>query len=102
MKLNIKIGEIYTFKMNSSEEVLGKVAELGEDHVKVENPVSLGPTPNGQVGLIPSLLTYDHNIPVTINTNSIAMIAETEESIKNKYVQATTGLKLPDRKVLLG
>jgi hypothetical protein len=38
-----------------------------------------------------------------LNTNSIAMYAETEDSIKMKYIEATTGIKIPEtKKIILG
>jgi hypothetical protein len=30
------------------------------------------------------------------------MYAETEDSIKMKYIEATTGIKIPDKKLILG
>jgi hypothetical protein len=39
---------------------------------------------------------------VTINTNSIAMYAETDESVKAKYIEATTGITIPDKKIIMG
>ena len=37
-----------------------------------------------------------------LNSNSIAIYAETDDSIKMKYLEATTGIKVPDKKIVLG
>ena len=58
-------------------------------------------SPQG-MGLVPSMFTAEPSQSVTINTNSIAMYAETEDSVRMKYVEATTGIKIPEKKLILG
>jgi hypothetical protein len=94
--------EIYTFKLNSGEELIAKVVEVTESYLVVTEPVSIGPSPNGGLGLVPSMFTYNNRKNVRLNTNSLALVAETDESVKTKYIEATTGLQVPDKKVLLG
>jgi len=100
--MNFKIDEIYTFKLNSGEEVVAKVLEIGDACLIIGNPVSIGPTPSGKPGLIPSMFTYNIESSVELNTNSIAMIGLTDENIKSQYIQATTGLSVPSKKVIMG
>jgi hypothetical protein len=100
--MNFKIDEIYTFKLNSGEEVVAKVLEIGDECLIIGNPVSIGPTPSGKPGLIPSMFTYNIESSVELNTNSIAMIGLTDENIKSQYIQATTGLSVPSKKVIMG
>lgn len=100
--MNFTIDETYTFKLNSGEEVVAKVTAVDGTIVTISNPVSIGPTPTGKPGLIPSLFTYDHEHPVQLNTNSIAMQGLTDENIKAQYIQATTGLSVPSKKVIMG
>lgn len=100
--MEINKDTIYTFKMNSGEEVIAKVVSVSETTIMVSSPCSIGPGPNGGLGLVPTMFTYDPEAEVKLNTNSIAMIANTDESIKSKYIQATTGIKLPDKKIILG
>jgi hypothetical protein len=98
----INIGQVYTFKLNSGEEVVAKVDSLVDNqYIKVIEPLSVAPNHQG-MGLIPSLFTSGHNELVTINTNNISMYAESDESIKNKYLEVTTGIKVPDKKIILG
>lgn len=101
MKISADVGKVYTIKLNSGEEMITKITAIGEQFLKVENPVSVAPGPQG-MGLVPSLFTADHLVDVTININSIAMLAETEDGVKMKYLEATTGIKVPDKKIILG
>jgi len=94
-------GKIYTFKLNSGEELIAKVQGETTNSITVVNPVSIAPSPQG-MGLVPSMFTSDPDQFVTINTNSIAMYSETESSVQTKYIQATTGITVPDKKIIMG
>ena len=100
--MTLEVGKVYTFKFNSGEEMIAKVvSEMTENYISVEEPLSVAPNQHG-MGLIPSLFTSDPKLSVTINTNSIAMYCESEDSIKMKYLEATTGIKVPEKKILVG
>ena len=100
--MTLEVGKVYTFKLNSGEEVVAKYSsEVVGDYINVTEPVSIAPGPQG-MGLVTSLFTADPSQSVTINTNSIAMYCETEDSVKMKYIEATTGIKVPDKKIIMG
>lgn len=100
--MTIEVGKVYTFKFNSGEEMIAKVhSEVTGHYINVSDPLSVAPNAQG-VGLIPSLFTANPDQAVTINTNSIAMYCEVEDSVKMKYIQATTGITVPDKKIILG
>ena len=100
--MTLEVGKVYTFKFNSGEEMIAKVhSECTGNYINVEDPLSVAPNQNG-MGLIPSLFTADPALSVTINTNSIAMYCEADDSIKMKYLEATTGIKVPEKKLILG
>lgn len=95
-------GKVYTFKFNSGEEMIAKVTKIEQDmYIMVENPLSVAPNQNG-IGLIPSLFTGNTDKPVTININSIAMYSEVDENVQLKYLEATTGIQVPDKKIIMG
>jgi hypothetical protein len=94
-------GKIYTFKLNSGEELIAKIVDITRDNIIITEPVSIAPTQQG-MQMIPSLFTAEPKKNVTLNTNSITLYAETEDSIKMKYIEATTGIKIPDKKIVLG
>ena len=97
----MELGKVYTFKLNSGEELIAKIVDITRDNVIVTEPVSIAPTPQG-MQMIPSLFTAEPKGNVTLNTNSIAFHADTEDSIKDKYLEATTGIKVPSKKIVLG
>lgn len=99
---NIEVNEIYSFKMNSGEELIAKVVEFNDLSLLVSDPVSVAPGPQG-MGLIPSMFTADHDAKITINTNNVALYALTDAAIRSKYIEATTGIATPtQKKVILG
>lgn len=100
--MEIRKDEIYTFKLSSGEEVVAKVLEVGDDFLTINEPVSIGPSPQGGLGLVPSMFTYNNREKVRLNTNSITLIGQTDDAVKTKYIEATTGLKVPEKKVILG
>jgi hypothetical protein len=97
----METGKVYTFKLNSGEEMITKVVEITRDNIIIEEPVSIAPGQQG-MQMIPSVFTAEPKGKFTLNTSSIALYAETEINIKDKYIEATTGIKLPDKKIVLG
>lgn len=99
---NIEINEIYTFKMNSGEEIIAKVQSIDEASLIITDPVSVAPGPQG-MNLVPSFFTADHDQKITLNTIHVALYAATEANIRSKYIEATTGIATPtQKKVILG
>jgi hypothetical protein len=69
--------------------------------VTIENPVSVAPGPQG-MGLVPSMFTADPDAEIKLNTASVSIYALTDENVRMKYIEATTGIKIPDKKLILG
>lgn len=101
MQIAIKPNEVYTFKLNSGEELIAKVLQAGGEFIQIEEPVSIAPGPQG-MGLIPSMFTAEPKGEFRLNTSSISLYAQTDDSVKMKYIEATTGIKVPDKKLILG
>ena len=98
----INEGKVYTFKLNSGEELIAKVVGLLQGNcLALENPVSVAPGPQG-MGLVPSLFTADLDEPLKLNMNNISMYGLTDDSVRMKYIEATTGIKVPEKKILVG
>jgi hypothetical protein len=51
---------------------------------------------------VPSLFTADPQEEIRLNTNSVALVSKTDDSVKMKYLEATTGIKVPEKKLILG
>jgi hypothetical protein len=101
MKLALEIGKVYTFKLNSGEELIAKVESQNEYSVQLNEPVSVAPGPQG-IGLVPSLFTGDRHENASLNINSVSLFVITDEEVRMKYVQATTGITVPEKKLILG
>jgi hypothetical protein len=98
----MEVGKIYTFKLNSGEELIAKVVENpGDGLITITEPVSIAPSQKG-MQMIPSMFTGVPGANVTLNTNSVTLYSDTEDSIKDKYIEATTGIQLPEKKIILG
>jgi hypothetical protein len=97
----LKIGSVTTFKLNSGEELIAKVLEVNDNWVEIETPVSVAPGPQG-LGLVPSMFTADADEKVRLNIASVAIYALTDDSVRMKYIEATTGIKVPEKKLILG
>lgn len=99
--MKFEINQVYTLKLNSGEELIARVTSADVDLVTISEPVSVAPGPQG-MGLVPSLFTADPRETVQLNTASIALVARTDESVRMKYLEATTGIKVPEKKLILG
>ena len=101
MQIAIQPNTVYTFKLNSGEELIAKVILAGGEFIQIEEPVSIAPTQQG-MQMIPSVFTANPKAEFKLNTTSIALYAETDDSVRMKYLEATTGIKVPDKKIVLG
>jgi hypothetical protein len=101
MQIAIEPNKVYTFKLNSGEELIAKVIQAGGEFIQIEEPVSIAPTQQG-MQMIPSVFTANPKSDFKLNTSSIALYAETDDSVRMKYLEATTGIKVPDKKIVLG
>lgn len=101
--MKIEKDQIYTIKLNSGEELIAKVTDIDTENNQliVSEPVSVAPGPQG-MGLVPSVFTANTDSEYRINTTSVAIYVPTDDSVKDKYIEATSGIQLPEKKVVLG
>lgn len=99
--MKIEINSTYTIKLNSGEELIARVTDVQDTFITLHEPLSVAPGPKG-MGLVPSVFTAEAGAETRLNTSSIAMVVATAEDIKMKYIETTTGLSLPDKKILVG
>lgn len=98
---NIELNEVYTFKLNSGEEVVGKVLSIDDGTIELSEPLSVAPNPQG-MGLIPSMFTAEQDKNVMLNTNTVTMWCITADQIRMKYIEATTGIATTSKKIVMG
>jgi len=91
--MNFEKNTVYSFKLNSGEELVAKVTNSEFGRVTVSHPVSMAPSQQG-LQMIPSLFSADLEKTVDINIASIAMSATAREDVVKAYTESTTGLDL--------
>lgn len=99
--MNVNVGEVYTFKLNSGEELIARVEKIDGTELVLAEPVSVAPGPQG-MGLMPSMFTAKPSAEARLNTNAVSIYALTDESVKSKYVHALSGIIVPEKKLILG
>jgi hypothetical protein len=92
---------VYTIKLNSGEELITKILSEEDGFITIEEPVSIAPTQKG-MQFIPSMFTSEPKAEARLNTNSISLYAVTDDGIKMKYIEMTTGITVPDKSIILG
>jgi len=99
----METGKIYTFKLGSGEEMIAKVTkfDVNTNTLFVEDPVSVAPGPKG-LGLVPSMFTADSGSAVKLNMNCVSIWCLTDDSVRLKYIEAVTGIKVPEKRILVG
>lgn len=93
--------QIYSFKTTSGEEIVAKVTSISDTTFTITEPVAVAPSAQG-MGLIPAMFTASAGTEITVNKASVAYFGLTDSTVKNKYIEATTGLKIPEKRLVLG
>lgn len=99
--MKLEVGEVFTFKLNSGEELVTKVLQIEESELVIQEPVSIAPGPKG-MGLVPSMFTANPKGEYRLNTASVAMYGPTDQNVQDKYLEAITGLKVPSKQLIMG
>ena len=99
--IEVKEGNVYSFKMNSGEEIICKINQVGEDCYVVDSPLSTGMTQQG-MQLMPAMFTIELNDEVIISKDSIAIIGNPRQDVADAYRESTTGITVPDKQIILG
>jgi hypothetical protein len=86
-------GEVVTIKTTAGEEIVAKLVTDGPLSVTVKKPLCLTATKDG-IGLVPFLFTTDPDSEISINKNSIMVLAATIKDAADRYTEQTTGIKL--------
>jgi hypothetical protein len=99
MKPNIN--EVYSLKIANGDEVIAKILEDQADYFVVQSPLTVVPGPQG-LQLMPSFFTCELDAQVTVNKSNCAMMAPARGQIRDKYIEATTGIQPVRSQILVG
>jgi hypothetical protein len=95
------VGSTITFKLNSGEELIAKLTQADGPWLEISAPDSVAPGPQG-LGLVPSMFTADADQKVMLNIDNVVIYALTDDAVKMKYIEALTGIRVPEKKLILG
>jgi hypothetical protein len=99
--MNLELNTIYTFKLNTGEELVAKLLEVTPDHMVIEHPILTVLSPQG-LQMMPGLFSANMDKTVRLNNSSWAMIAETRDDVRDSWIQATTGIAPVRKQIITG
>jgi len=99
--MNIETDQIYTFKLNTGEELVARLVEAQGDHMTIEHPILTVLSPQG-LQMMPGLFSANMDKTVRLNNSSWAMIAETRDDVRDSWIQATTGIAPVRKQIITG
>lgn len=88
----IKLGEIYTLKLVTGEEVITRLSEESAFTYKVYKPLVLSVTANG-VAMTPFLFTAEIEGNIDIPKTAVIALAQTDRQTAGQYIKGTTGIQ---------
>ena len=99
--MNITLDQTYTIKISNGDEIVARITHEDDDEYHISRPLVVVPSPQG-IQMIFGMFTADPDKNPTVNTDCVAMYSETDESVRMKYIEATTGIKVPEKKIIMG
>ena len=99
--MKLETNTIYSFKLNTGEELVAKIVEINQDHLLIEHPIMTVLSPQG-LQMMPGLFSANLDKSIRLNNSSWAMIAETREDVRNSWIQATTGITTVSKQIITG
>ena len=99
--MKLETNNIYTFKLNTGEELIARVVDIAPDHMIIEHPILTVISQQG-LQMMPGLFSADLGQNVRLNNASWAMIAETRQDVRDSWIQATTGIAPIRKQIITG
>ena len=99
--MKIETDNIYTFKLNTGEEIVAKIVEISDAYLLIQNPIHCMLTAQG-LQMMPGLFSANMDKNFRLNTASWAMIAETRDDVRDSWIQATTGIAPVRKQIITG
>jgi hypothetical protein len=89
----VTVGEVVTLRLNTGEEIIGKLVEDSSTNVSISKPMVLSMGQQG-LGMMPFVFTVNPDKNIKISRASVMMIEATDKQFADQYIQSTTGIKL--------
>ena len=99
--MKLALDQVYTFKLNTGEELVARLVEIHPDHMIIQHPILTVLSPQG-LQMMPGLFSANMDQNLRLNTASWAMIAETRDDVRDSWIQATTGIAPVRKQIITG
>ena len=99
--MNLEPNQIYTFKLNTGEELVAKLTAINADHLVIQHPILTVISQQG-LQMMPGLFSANMEHELRLNNSSWAMIAETRDDVRDSWIQATTGIAPVRKQIITG
>ena len=99
--MNLIVNTVYTFKLNTGEELVAKLTAINADHLVIHHPILTVISPQG-LQMMPGLFSANMEHALRLNNASWAMIAETRDDVRDSWIQATTGIAPVRKQIITG
>jgi hypothetical protein len=87
-------GDVITFKLTTGEEVIARYEGETLTEYQIKKPVTLAPTPNGNLGMLPSMFSVELNtVTINLQKSAVAMSAQSRKEVSDEYTRGTSGIK---------
>lgn len=87
------MNEIYTLKLVTGSEIIGRLVEKSSTSIKLEKPVELMISDRG-LGFAPVCISIDDASEFSFLQDHILFSAPTRKELEEQYIKATTGIQL--------
>jgi len=85
--------DIITIKLTTGEELIAKFLEESDTQLVVERATTMAANPQGGLGLVPWMMSAMPE-KISLNKSTILAYTQTVKEIADKFVEATTNIKL--------
>jgi hypothetical protein len=88
------LGEIYTLKLVTGEEIITKLTSVDDTGYTVNRPLVLSMTGQG-VAMTPFLFTAEIKGEITVPKPAVIAIAATDKQTAGQYITGVSGIMTP-------
>lgn len=87
--------DVVTMKLTSGEELIARYMEETDTTYVITKPVSLVPTPQGSLGMVPALFSAELTTGSKINLqkSAVSMHTHCRKDVADEYTRGTSGIK---------
>ena len=99
--MNLELNTVYTFKLNTGEELVAKLVKIEADFLEIEHPILTVISQQG-LQMMPGLFSANLDKNMRLNNHSWALVAETRDDVRDSWIQATTGIAPVRKQIITG